>query len=54
MTFTVVFDKEFSLVTYNNQDEYWIPAGKTDQVRATTLITVRSALLSLWLPVASN
>ena len=47
MTFTVVFDKEFSLVTYNNQDEYWIPAGKTDQVRATTLITTRSALLSL-------
>ncbi len=47
MVFTVVFDKEFSLVTYNNQDEYWIPAGKTDQVRATTLITARSALLSL-------
>ena len=47
MTFTVVFDKEFSLMTYNNQDEYWIPAGKTDQVRATTLITARSALLSL-------
>ncbi len=47
MTFTVVFDKEFELVTYNNDDEYWIPAGTTDQVRATTLITVRSALLSL-------
>ncbi|MBL7210868.1 MAG: hypothetical protein ISS61_00660 [Desulfobacteraceae bacterium] len=47
MIFTVVFDKEFSLVTYNNQDEYWIPAGKTDQIRATTLITARSALLSL-------
>lgn len=47
MTFTVVFDKDFSVVTYNNQDEYWIPAGKTDQVRVTTLITVRSALLSL-------
>ena len=47
ITFTVVFDKEFSLVTYNNQDEYWIPAGKTDQIRATTLITARSALLSL-------
>jgi len=47
MTFTVVFDKEFSLVTYNNQDEYWIPANKTDQIRATTLITARSALLSL-------
>jgi archaellum component FlaF (FlaF/FlaG flagellin family) len=47
MTFTVVVDKEFELVTYNNDDEYWIPAGMTDQVRATTLITVRSALLSL-------
>ena len=47
MVFTVVFDKEFSLMTYNNQDEYWIPAGKSDQVRATTLITTRSALLSL-------
>ncbi|MFH1489400.1 MAG: hypothetical protein ABII06_10885 [Pseudomonadota bacterium] len=45
--FTVAFDKEFSLVTVNNQDAYWIPAGKTDQVRATTMITVRSALLSL-------
>ncbi|OQY48639.1 MAG: hypothetical protein B6240_04420 [Desulfobacteraceae bacterium 4572_87] len=47
MTFTVLVDKEFELVTYNNDDEYWIPAGKTDQIRATTLITVRSALLSL-------
>jgi len=45
--FTVAFDKEFDLVTVNNQDAYWIPAGKTDQIRATTLITVRSALLSL-------
>ena len=45
--FTVAFDKEFDLVTVNNQDAYWIPAGKTDQVRATTLITVQSALLSL-------
>jgi len=45
--FTVAFDKDFDLITYNNQDSYWIPAGKTDQVRATTLITTRSALLSL-------
>ena len=44
--FTVGFD-EFDLVTVNNEDSYWIPAGKTDQVRATTLITVRSGLLSL-------
>ncbi len=47
ITFTVMFDKDFGVVTYNSQDEYWIPAGKTDQVRATTLITARSALLSL-------
>ncbi len=45
--FTVAFDGEFDLVTINNQDYYWIPAEKIDQVRATTMITVRSALLSL-------
>ena len=45
--FTVAFDGEFDLVTVNNQDSYWIPAEKIDQVRATTMITVRSALLSL-------
>jgi hypothetical protein len=44
--FTVGFEG-FDLVTVNNDDAYWIPAGKTDQVRATTMITVRSALLSL-------
>jgi hypothetical protein len=47
LKFSVAFDKEFDLVTYNNQDSYWIPAGKTDQVRATTMITARSGLLSL-------
>jgi len=45
--FTVAFDKDFDLVTVNNQDAYWIPAGKTDQIRANTLITVQSAYLSL-------
>lgn len=45
--FDVVFDKEFTMVTYNDQDTIWIPANKTTQVRATTLITVRSGLLSL-------
>lgn len=45
--FTVAFDKDFDLVTVHNQDSYWIPAGKTQHVRASTLITVRSALLSL-------
>ena len=45
--FTVSFEKDFDLVTVNNQDSYWLPAGKVQQVRATTLITTRSALLSL-------
>ncbi|MBW2346174.1 MAG: hypothetical protein JRF53_19705 [Deltaproteobacteria bacterium] len=44
--FTVGFEG-FDLVTYNNEDSIWIPAGKTTQIRATTLITTRSALLSL-------
>jgi len=47
MTFTVKFDKDYALITYTNNDQYWIPANKTDQIRATTLITVRSALMSL-------
>ncbi len=45
--FTVAFDNDFSLVTVHSDDAIWIPAGKTNQVRATTLITVRSAHLSL-------
>ena len=45
--FTVNFDNDFDVVTVNNQDSYWIPAGKTTNVRTTTMITVRSALLSL-------
>lgn len=45
--FTVAFDNDFQLVTLNNTDSNWIPAGKTDQVRVQTMITARSALLSL-------
>jgi hypothetical protein len=45
--FTVAFDRDFEVVTLNNQDAYWIPAGMSDQVRVNTMITVRSALLSL-------
>ncbi len=45
--FTVAFDKDFELVTVSNQESNWIPAGKTDQLRVTTMITTRSALLSL-------
>jgi hypothetical protein len=44
--FTVAFEG-FDLVTVNNNDESWIPPGATNQVRATTMITVRSAQLSL-------
>ena len=49
ITYTVAFDKDFDMITANNNDSYWIPAGKTDQVRLTTLITVRSALVGLLL-----
>jgi len=58
--FTVAFDKEFELVTYNCQDQMGIPYGKleglftkkviepySNKYRATTMITVRSGLLSL-------
>ena len=44
--FTMAFE-EFDLVTVKGYETQWIPAGKTNQLRATTMITVRSALLSL-------
>jgi hypothetical protein len=44
--FTVAFEG-FDLVTVSNVDSVWIPAGKMSQHRASTMITVRSALLSL-------
>ena len=50
--FAVNFDEDFDVAIFNNQDSYWIPAGKTTHVRATTMITVRSALLNLMLPGA--
>ena len=49
ITYTVVFDKDFEMITSNVNDQYWIPAEKTSQVRITTLITVRSALTGLLL-----
>jgi len=45
--FTVVFDNDFQVVTVNDDDSHWLAAGKTDQVRCTTMITARSALLSM-------
>jgi hypothetical protein len=47
INFAVAFDKDFDLVTVSNQDAFWIPADKTNEVRATTMINVRSALLCL-------
>ena len=45
--FTVAFDRDFDIVTVSNQNAFWIPAEKTNEVRATTMTTVRSALLGL-------
>jgi hypothetical protein len=44
--FTIAFE-EFNIVTVNGFDTQWIPAGKTNQLRATTMVTARSALLNL-------
>jgi len=44
--FTVAFEN-FDLITVNGYDTQWIPAGKTNQLRATTMVTARSALLCL-------
>lgn len=52
ITYTVAFDNDFEVMTTNNNDSYWIPAGKTDQVRLNTLVTARSALVALLLPNA--
>ena len=46
LKYTVSFEG-FSLKTVNNNDDYWIPAKGTDHIRSTTMITVRSAILSL-------
>jgi len=47
VTFTVAFDNDFELYTGNNNDSYWIPAGKTSHVRLNTMITTVSASTSL-------
>jgi len=44
--FSLAFEG-FELITVNGYETQWIPAGKTNQLRATTLITTRSALLIL-------
>jgi len=50
--YTIVFDKEFSMITAADQVTNIIPAGKSDMVRVTTMITTRSALVNLLLPNA--
>lgn len=47
--YMVVFDKEFAMITAAEQISNVIPAGKSDQVRITTMITIRSAYVGLLL-----
>ena len=47
--YSVVFDKDFVMMTTADQMSNWIPAGESDEVRVTTMITVRSAMLGLLL-----
>ncbi len=47
--YSVVFDKEFVMITAADQVSNWIPAGKSDEVKVTTMITARSALVGLLL-----
>jgi len=44
--FTIAFE-EFDMITVKGYETQWIPAGKTNQLRATTMVTVHSGLLSL-------
>ena len=47
--YSVLFDKDFTMITSADQLSNWIPAGKSDEVKVTTMITVRSALVGLLL-----
>jgi len=44
--FTIAFE-EFDMVTVKGYETQWIPAGKTNQLRATTMITVGTAIGNL-------
>ena len=46
LNFTVAFE-DFDLNTVGSQEEMWIPAGKTNQLRVSALFDVRQSLLSL-------
>jgi hypothetical protein len=39
--------EDFEMNTINGYDTQWIPAGKTNQLRATKMLTTRGALLKL-------
>ncbi len=54
ITFTVAFDNDFELYTGNNNDSYWIPAGKTSNVRLNTMITTMSAFMSVGVTGGDN
>ncbi len=47
--YSVVFDKGFVMITAADQVSNWIPPGKSDEVKVTTMITARSALVGLLL-----
>ena len=47
--YSVVFDKEFVMITAADQVSNWIPPGASDEVKVTTMITARSALVGLLL-----
>ena len=44
--FVIAFE-EFDMTTVKGYESQWIPAGKTNQVKAATMFTTRSALLKL-------
>lgn len=47
ITYTVAFDMEFDVITTNSAEKNWIPAGKTDEVRVSTMVTVESVRTNL-------
>ena len=44
--FTIAFE-EFDIITVKGYETQWIPAGKTNQLRASTMVSVQSGLLTL-------
>ncbi len=44
--FTIAFE-EFDIITVKGYETQWIPAGKTNQLRASTMVSVHSGLLTL-------